>query len=52
MTRTYSFVYPNCRKCGVPFRVVHIEPAKPGYDKRTFWCSDCNHSETILVKYE
>ena len=30
-------------------RVVQIEPGKPGYDKRTFICSECNHSEIVYA---
>jgi transcription elongation factor Elf1 len=55
MARTHSptaIDYPDCRKCGTRTRVVSIEQGKPGYDKRTFICSECNHAEIVFVKYE
>ena len=54
MTRTYLptvIDYPDCRKCGTRTRVVSVEPGKPGYDKRTFICSACNHAEIVFVEY-
>jgi hypothetical protein len=54
MARTKSSTiidYPDCRKCGTPIRTVQIEPGKPGYDKRTFICSECNNAEIVFVKY-
>ena len=47
MAPTYSptiIDYPDCRKCGTKTRVVQIEPGKPGFDKRTFICSECRAS--------
>jgi hypothetical protein len=55
MAPTYSptiIDYPDCRKCGTKTRVVQIEPGKPGFDKRTFICSECNHADVVFVKYE
>jgi ssDNA-binding Zn-finger/Zn-ribbon topoisomerase 1 len=55
MARTYSptiIDYPDCRKCGIPTRTLHIEPGKAGYEKRTFICYECNHSEIVFVKYK
>jgi hypothetical protein len=54
MARTHSptvIDYPDCRKCGTPTRVVYTEPGQPGYDKHTFICSECKHSEIVFVKY-
>ena len=48
MARTHSpttIDYPNCAKCGTFTHTVQIEPGEPGYDKRTFICYECNHSE-------
>jgi transcription elongation factor Elf1 len=28
-----------------------IEPAEPGYDKRTFECPRCQHEESAIAKY-
>jgi hypothetical protein len=55
MAGTYSptiIDYPDCAKCGTPTRIVHIGPGKPGYDKRTFICCECNHAEIVFVKYQ
>jgi hypothetical protein len=31
---------------------VRIEPTgQPGYDKRTFECAECEHSEELLIPY-
>ena len=54
MARTHSpttIDYPNCAKCGTLTHAVQIEPGEPGYDKRTFICYECNHSEIVFVKY-
>ena len=42
---------PKCTKCGTPMWIARIEPDKPGFDKRTFECPACDHSETIIVEY-
>jgi len=39
----------NCSGCGKPMRLACIEPAKPGFDLRTFECPKCNTGETFLV---
>jgi hypothetical protein len=55
MFRTHSpttIEYPNCAECGTPTRVVGLEPGEPGYDKRTFICSECEHREIAFVKYQ
>jgi hypothetical protein len=44
--------YPNCANCGTRTRIVQIEPDKPGHDKRTFICSECEHRQSFIVKYE
>ena len=43
---------PACPKCGNRMMLARIEPDKPGHDKRTFECFDCNHSESVVVKYK
>ncbi len=33
--------------------LARIEPTnKPDYDQRTFECPQCNHSETMTVKFK
>ena len=32
--------------------LARIEPDKPGHDKRTFECPECQHIEIVLVKYK
>jgi hypothetical protein len=39
----------NCSGCGKPMRLACIEPAKPGFDLRTFECPKCNTGKTFLV---
>jgi ribosomal protein S27AE len=42
----------SCPKCGCTAVLSAIEPAEPGYDKRTFRCSSCGHQVTMTVKIE
>jgi hypothetical protein len=49
---TSAVEYPDCVKYGTPTHIVRVEPGPPGYDKRTFICSACMHSEIVFVKYE
>jgi ribosomal protein S27AE len=42
----------SCPKCGSIAVLAAIEPAEPGYDKRTFRCSSCGHQVTMTVKIE
>jgi hypothetical protein len=43
---------PSCSKCGRPMLIVRIEPSdKPGYDQRTFECSECDVMMLAIVKY-
>jgi hypothetical protein len=32
--------------------LARIEPDKPSHDKRTFECFDCDHVESMVVKYK
>jgi len=32
--------------------LARIEPAKPGFDLRTFECPRCQHVETVVVNFE
>ena len=42
----------SCAECRSSMRLVWIEPdEKSGYDKRIFECTQCRHSDVVLVKY-
>jgi hypothetical protein len=44
---------PSCPKCGLPMFLERIEPAdQQDYDKRHFECTNCDHAETLIVKYK
>lgn len=40
-----------CTKCGAPMILARIEPAKPGFDLRTFECSKCNNADQYIIEY-
>ena len=40
-----------CTKCGAPVMLARIEPAKPGFDLRTFECSSCNNVDQYIVEF-
>ena len=59
MLQRYIF-YPSerpvqqkrCHVCALPMLVSHIEPDdQPDHDKRTFECTKCGFSETVVVKF-
>ncbi|HWJ19826.1 MAG TPA: hypothetical protein VNR65_13975 [Geobacterales bacterium] len=31
--------------------LARIEPAKPGFDLRTFECSKCNNADQYIIEY-
>ena len=42
----------RCSECACSMRLAWIEPAnKAGFDKRTFECANCHHSEIVIIKY-
>jgi hypothetical protein len=44
---------PSCPKCGNPMWLARIEPTgKSDHDQRTFECPQCEHSETMTVKFK
>jgi hypothetical protein len=47
----YKFVdsRPPCSKCGRPLMLTRIEPEKPGFDQRTYYCASCRTTETIIA---
>jgi hypothetical protein len=40
-----------CTKCRAPMMLARIEPAKPGYDLRTFECSQCNNVDQYIIEF-
>jgi hypothetical protein len=57
MLQPYSF-YPSERPvqqktcCGLPMFLSRIEPDdQPDHDKRTFECTRCGCSDTVIVKF-
>jgi hypothetical protein len=40
-----------CTKCGALMISARSEPAKIGFDLRTFECSKCNNADQYLVEY-
>ena len=40
-----------CTKCGAHVILARIEPAKPGFDLRTFECSKCNNADQYIIEY-
>jgi hypothetical protein len=42
---------PSRPDCAAPMCLTEIVPEKEGYDRRTFACSKCNHSESVVVKF-
>jgi hypothetical protein len=46
------FDRPACPKCSGPMDLTRIEPHKPGFDRRSFECPACQHSESSVVKFE
>ena len=41
-----------CTRCGAKMKLARIEPARPGYDLRTFECTKCNNADQFIVEYE
>jgi hypothetical protein len=48
---TQPLTFGPCPQCREPMRLGLIEPAEPRYDKRTYQCASCGHSEIKMVKY-
>jgi len=40
---------PKCPKCKEKMALRVIEPERPGFDSRTFECSKCFGTETLVV---
>jgi hypothetical protein len=39
----------GCSNCRKPMRLTCIEPGSPGFDVRTFECSECNTTVSFKV---
>jgi hypothetical protein len=40
---------PPCSKCGRPLILTRIEPGKPDFDLRTYYCAACQDTEVIIA---
>jgi hypothetical protein len=47
-----AYERPPCSTCGTTMMLARIETEIRDHDKRTFECSGCNHTETIVMKYK
>jgi hypothetical protein len=47
-----SLMEAPCTKCSAKMRLARIEPAKPGYDLRTFECTKCSNTDQYIVDCE
>jgi transposase-like protein len=41
---------PACPKCHAYMMLARIMPARPGYDRRTFECPQCDHLHEVMVE--
>jgi hypothetical protein len=48
---TFELKPQPCTKCQAPVVLARIEPAKPGFDLRTFECSKCNNADQYIIEY-
>jgi hypothetical protein len=48
---TFERLPRPCTKCEAPVALARIEPAKPGFDLRTFECSKCNNADQYIIEY-
>jgi ribosomal protein S27AE len=44
--------HPPCPKCATQMFLARIAPNALGYNRQTFECPKCEHSENIIVKYK
>jgi transposase-like protein len=42
--------HPRCPNCSTPMELARIEPDNRGFDRQTFDCSNCEHSESWVFK--
>ena len=43
---------PECPQCGTQMLLARVVPDAPGHEQRTFECPMCEHSESVLIKFE
>ena len=41
---------PPCAKCGRPLVLTRIEPEKPGFDRRIYYCMHCQSPEFVTAR--
>lgn len=47
-----NFNLQNCPKCAIKMWLARIEPHdKPDHDLRTFECPQCDHAESVVIKF-
>ncbi len=51
-TTPLSNTRPPCSECGAKMWLTRIEPDRPGYEIRTFACTKCGSTETVVAKYD
>jgi hypothetical protein len=47
-----TLLQPPCSACGAPMWLVRLTPFKPDHDQRTFKCQVCNHTESVVTKFQ
>jgi hypothetical protein len=50
--RTHAIIRPPCPNCGTRMMLSRIEPDSPGYEKRTFECSNCHHEVSEIAEFK
>lgn len=43
-------IRPPCPKCGNEMHLARIEPEQPGHETRTFECSNCDHTVSVVAE--
>jgi hypothetical protein len=44
--------HPPCPKCATQMFLARVAPNALGYNRQTFECPNCEHSEIVIVKYK
>jgi formamidopyrimidine-DNA glycosylase len=48
--RFVNTLRPPCSRCGRPLVLARIEPDKPGFDRRIYYCAHCQLPECIITR--
>ena len=43
---------PPCPNCKLEMWLVRLEPIGPSHERRSFECQQCQHAETLIVKFK